>query len=138
MGQLTRSHQMTATTILIARIAPGLTYAAAAGEEGNRTGGEGNLTPTRWSAPCWTRTPTIYVRNVGLAWRKEGAHERDTRRGGLPARPGLAARNLGPVVATEPQARPAGAARGQGHSRGDQESRHGDRKIGAGSGGAPV
>jgi signal transduction histidine kinase len=34
-------------------------------------------------------------------------------------------------VATEPQAPPAGAARGQGRS-------HGDREIGAGSGGAPV
>src|SRR5215831_9056022 len=129
---------MSPSTILIARIALGLTCAAAAGEEGTRTGGGVNLTPTLWSAPCWTHTPTIYVRNVGLAWRKEGAHERDTRRRGLPARPGLAARNLGPVVATEPQAPPAGAARGPGHSHGDQESRHGDRKIGAGSGGAPV
>ena len=38
----------------------------------------------------------------------------------------------------EPQAPAAGAALGRGHGHGDQESKHGDRDIGAGPGGAPV
>jgi signal transduction histidine kinase len=41
-------------------------------------------------------------------------------------------------VIGEPQAPPADAARGQGRSHGDQESKHSDREIGAGSGGAPL
>jgi hypothetical protein len=40
-------------------------------------------------------------------------------------------------VAGEPQAT-ADAALERGRSHGDQESKHGDREIGAGSGGAPV
>jgi hypothetical protein len=40
-------------------------------------------------------------------------------------------------VAGEPQG-PADAALGRGRSHGDQESKHGDRETGAGSGGAPV
>jgi signal transduction histidine kinase len=40
-------------------------------------------------------------------------------------------------VAGEPQG-PAGAALGRGRSHGDQESKHGDRETGAGSGDAPV
>jgi signal transduction histidine kinase len=41
-------------------------------------------------------------------------------------------------VGGEPQAPAADAALGRGRSHGDQESKHGDRDIGAGSGGAPV
>ena len=51
---------------------PSLTWLAAAGKEGNRTGGAVNLTPPLRSARCRARTPRIYVRSVGLPRCKEG------------------------------------------------------------------